>query len=207
MLATGRTAEEISHGENDDVHWICPVYPQSHHWKVSPLNRVTGGTGCPECMTHGSSAQEVRVAFELAAVLNFDPTLHTIRTDNVRSVDMVAPELGLVIEFDGSYWHKNRESLDGTKSQALRKDGWTVVRIREAPLQTIDPQFDVVVPHLGTPFEVALRVLEHLAGLPDELTKPICSAEALRDYRIRGVPLAAREAERHLLRLRSKKAR
>lgn len=206
VIATGRTAEEISCGENGKVHWICPAFPESHRWQASPLNRVTGGTGCPDCMTPGLSAQEVRIAFELAQNLDFDPTVHSIRRSKVRSVDMVAPDLRLVMEFDGSYWHEGRESEDEVKSAILRDAGWTVVRIRESPLKPIDPKFDVVVPYLGAPYDVALRVLEHLTTIPGKRTRALISDGTVRHYRLRGIPVAAQEAEAHLLHLRSKRA-
>lgn len=47
------------------------------------------------------------------------------------SIDFVAAELGIVIEYDGWYWHKEKFDSDTRKSRLLEDLGWTVVRIRE----------------------------------------------------------------------------
>jgi len=48
-------------------------------------------------------------------------------------VDICLPEKKLLIEFDGSFWHAEKAESDKAKAKALRKAGWTVVRVREAP--------------------------------------------------------------------------
>ncbi|WP_241975740.1 DUF559 domain-containing protein [Cryobacterium sp. TMT4-10] len=40
----------------------------------------------------------------------------------------------LAIEYDGSYWHADRQDVDTKKSLDLLAAGWRVVRLREQPL-------------------------------------------------------------------------
>ncbi|CAB4947292.1 unannotated protein [freshwater metagenome] len=204
VIRTGRTADQISCGENGDVSWRCPIFPRTHRWEASPLNRVRGGTGCPDCMTPGVSAQEVRLAYELAAVLGFDPTRHSVRGDRSHRVDMVATELGLLLEFDGSYWHKGSEVADERKASELRHKGWVVVRIRESPLEVLDHTYDVVVPMLAPPYDAALTVLEHLAGIVGPSGAPLARESEVDLYRLRGIPVAAVDAEEQIRSIRAR---
>jgi hypothetical protein len=51
----------------------------------------------------------------------------------------------VVIEFDGSYWHRGLQTRDEEKARLLRAAGWRVVRVREEPLKATSP-LDVIVP-------------------------------------------------------------
>ncbi|WP_460358581.1 DUF559 domain-containing protein [Actinoallomurus acanthiterrae] len=63
--------------------------------------------------------------------------------------DMVEAGLKLIVEFDGSYWHRGRDAHDKRKATRLRNSGWTVVRLREAPLEPLHAD-DVQIPKLPT---------------------------------------------------------
>lgn len=176
---------------NQKVWWICPINPE-HAWDAVVNNRANG-TGCPDCNTPGTSAQEIKLAAELSTVLPLSPSRHGIRTSRrAERVDMLFEAIKLIVEFDGSYWHEETIEADTAKSQRLRESGWIVVRVREAPLGVIDPIFDVVVPHRA-PVEVASAlVLHHLARLS------LCPPEAAGDYQRAGGP-QARELAEHWL--------
>jgi hypothetical protein len=188
---SGVSAAELTVNSNRKVWWICPIDPE-HTWDAVVNNRANG-TGCRDCNTPGTSAQEIRLAAELSTVLPLSPGLHGIRTaQRAERVDMVFKTIKLIVEFDGSYWHEATIEADTTKSQRLRDGGWTVVRVREAPLGVIDRTFDVVVPHRA-PVEVASSlVLHHLAGLG------LCSPGAAADYQRTGTPQAGELAQQWL---------
>ncbi|WP_329600119.1 zinc-ribbon domain-containing protein [Streptomyces pseudovenezuelae] len=163
---SGISAAELTLGSNQVVHWICPVNPEEHTWPAKVLNRTLNGTGCRDCNLPGTSAQEVRLAAELGTVLDVAFGRHTIRTDKrVERVDIYVPSLSLVLEFDGSYWHESTEEADAAKARRLRTVVKHVVRIREQPLECLDPVHDVVVPFQSAPEMAAGTVLEHLANL------------------------------------------
>jgi len=48
---------------------------------------------------------------------------------------------GLIVEFDGSYWRNSDAMCDRntTKTKALHRAGWTVIRVREEPLKPTSP--------------------------------------------------------------------
>jgi len=77
--------------------------------------------------------------------------------------DIVDHARRLIVEFDGSYWHAGSERTDKSKSTHLRKAGWTVIRVREAPLEKLHDT-DVVVPFRDDA-AAARIVIEHLTGL------------------------------------------
>ena len=43
-------------------------------------------------------------------------------------LDIALPTLGINIEYDGSYWHRNRARQDKKRDRYLRKYNWTVIR-------------------------------------------------------------------------------
>jgi len=47
------------------------------------------------------------------------------------------PKLNLCIEFDGSYWHKDKRDIDKIKSEMLFDDGFKLIRVRQEPLKKI----------------------------------------------------------------------
>ena len=58
-------------------------------------------------------------------------------SDVKRGTKEKPPDLNLAIEFDGSYWHKDKRAIDKIKSEMLMDEGYQVIRIREHPLKKI----------------------------------------------------------------------
>ena len=117
------------------------------------------------------SKVEERLRHELASALpeiNLTEREIAIPGEKKQNVDVHAPALRLVIEFDGNYWHRTKESeaRDRAKTQILQNAGWTVVRIREHPLGLISST-DVRVPAKLSKdtFKLTVAVLKHLVTL------------------------------------------
>jgi hypothetical protein len=90
----------------------------------------------------GRSIQEILIAFEVCAFVPFDIDAHRVHSGGrAWRVDMVLADLGLLVEFDSSYWHAgaDKQAADARKSEQLRAAGWRVVRLREAPLTLLHP--------------------------------------------------------------------
>jgi hypothetical protein len=69
--------------------------------------------------------------------------------------------LGLGIEFDSNYWHKDKCILDKLKIEKLNSGGFTIMRIREEPLKAIT-KIDLIS---KTPFEakkVTNGIVDHI---------------------------------------------
>jgi hypothetical protein len=63
----------------------------------------------------------------------------------LRNLDIVLPQFRTVIEYDGKYWHRDKQSADCEVTEALERHGYCVLRVREKPL-----------PLLGIPNELAI---------------------------------------------------
>ena len=69
---------------------------------------------------------------------------------NQYEVDIFIPELKLAIEFDGYYWHKDKEKIDRKKNSVLKIKKIKLVRVRESPLKRISKDDLVVAQNIFT---------------------------------------------------------
>ncbi|WP_372456481.1 zinc-ribbon domain-containing protein [Streptomyces anulatus] len=155
------TPDQVVPGSAKAVWWKASC---GHEWRTLVFVR-TRGSGCPACWKARSSRQQTDLEL---ALLTTVPGL-SLRHRSIRAggrwwqCDLVWPGRRLVVEFDGSYWHRNTAGRDRRKAEALRRAGWTVVRVRESPLRVLHP-YDVVVPpvHLEGVLSTASRIVDHL---------------------------------------------
>jgi hypothetical protein len=131
------TANDVTIKSNKKVYWQCRVSPD-HIWKAR-IHERTRGNGCPYCTLTPQSKQELIITFELKTLFGrIDPKGFKTRLEGrLRAIDIFIPQLNLCIEFDGSYWHKDRREIDKIKSNLLLKEGYSVIRVREEPLKKI----------------------------------------------------------------------
>ena len=126
-----------------DIPSDIPANPNSIYadsgWKGWPafLGRFVRG---------GSSLTEDVIAHELSHFTKVDPNVRSIMLPNRqrKRVDIVLPEQGIVIEYDGAHWHRKTVGKDMLANESLASVGWTVVRVRELPLKPLGA-LDVVV--------------------------------------------------------------
>ena len=147
---------------NASVWWRCRF---GHEWKAKVAPRAVG-VGCPHCSIIGVSARQVRLGFELAAAgLPVDLDHPPIAVDGRRPIkaDIVIPEMRLIVEYDGSYYHASKVHADRKQTAALESAGWNVVRLREEPLPPLGGH-EIFVPPTGPIKALALTVLHSLAG-------------------------------------------
>ena len=124
-------------GSTKQIQWKCDK-GEDHEWKTS-IKKRTFGRNCPFCTLTPQSRQELIITFELSKIFkNINPKGYKTRLDRrLRAIDIFIPELNLAIEFDGSYWHKNKRAIDKIKSEMLLKKGYKVIRVRQEPLKKI----------------------------------------------------------------------
>ena len=97
------------------------------------------GIGCPFCSLTPQSKQELTITFELIQFFkDINPKGFKTRVKGkLWSIDIYIPQLKLGIEFDGSYWHKDKRALDKLKTENLEEEGFEIFRVREEPLKRI----------------------------------------------------------------------
>ena len=131
------TPKDFTWGSQKKVWWLCP---KGHEYFSSIVTRSSRNTGCNVC-THKTSEPEIRLFTELKYIFNDVSPRHLI--DNVE-VDVFMPSLEVAIEYDGSYWHRNKEKRDLSKTKFLNSKGISVYRLREKPLKSLSKK-DIIV--------------------------------------------------------------
>lgn len=136
---------KIVAGYAKKVHWICKYFKDKHRWKATPKNRTDNDSGCRYCNNQGSKP-ELRIFLELKTIFQDIEYRPRIQIDNDHSIeaDIYIPSLNLIIEYDGSYFHKNKEEKDRQKNNNFEQIGMYVLRIRDNPLPKIGDH-DVIV--------------------------------------------------------------
>jgi very-short-patch-repair endonuclease len=115
---------------NKKVFWVCS---RGHKWKTTIAHRTGNNRGCPKC-SNQSSRNEIRILTEFMAC--FGKVEHRTKFDGYET-DIFIPEVNVVIEYDGSYWHQDKQETDLKKTAHLNKLGFRVIRVRETPLPVL----------------------------------------------------------------------
>ena len=133
------TPEQTTVGSNKKIWWQCQKF-EEHVWQSVVHSRTrSGAAACPECgETNQSSRPEMRVLAELRQVLESVVSRKIIKSKGRRfEIDIYIPELKIGIEYDGFYYHKDKDAKDANKNQWAKEEGITLVRLRENPLKKI----------------------------------------------------------------------
>ena len=120
---------QFSKGSNKKVGWKCEF---GHRW-VAQINTRTKGIGCPKCKPK-TSVPELRIFTEFCAI--FENVATRNKSLGVE-VDVFLSDHSVAIEYDGSYWHKDKFRGDMAKNERLSEMGINIIRIREKPLKKL----------------------------------------------------------------------
>lgn len=152
--------------------WQCKRNPE-HQWQAMPSARIRGGQ-CPQCRTAGKSL--IELAYVSAAKEYWGNAISGHRIKSPKFLNHSSWEVDvfvelpsgqrLVIEYDGSYWHKDKIGIDKEKTDDLLGEGYKVVRLRESPLPSLEimneDYFELVVYSGAQEPEKSLRkIVEH----------------------------------------------
>jgi very-short-patch-repair endonuclease len=115
------------------------------------------------------SRDELILAHELKLFMDIDLEAHKITTTGgKRDVDIIVRPLQLVIEYDSHHFHRDGIERDSRKTEDLQDGGWRVIRVREEPLERLQPT-DLICRkgrHKETSNRVLLRLQEMQAVQP-----------------------------------------
>ena len=176
------TPQEVTQGSGKKIWWCCDY---GHEWEAALYHR-TNGTGCPKCSSLGTSFPEQMLWFYLKQVFPKTVNKHQFTIDQKKvEADLFVPELNLTIEYDGYYWHKDKDGQDRQKSQRLASIS-TFLRIREANLPSLEDEhclwtqtsekdlealvrqvFDFIL----TQFKLEVTVVQHIQQLTIDLSQ------------------------------------
>jgi len=159
------TPSDVAPNSQNKVWWKCSNN-QDHEWEQTITNRNTNKSGCPFCDLTPQSRQELIITFELLKFFkDINPKGYKTKLNGrLRAIDIFIPDLNLAIEFDGSYWHKDKRAIDKIKSEMLIDEGYQVIRIREQPLKKIHEN-DIIskLPYNGK--EITDNILKRILEL------------------------------------------
>lgn len=126
----------VSQWSDVKVWWQCRKNSK-HEWMAVPRGR-NRGKGCPHCV-HFTSKPELALYEELLITYPDaqNGTTLPIKWGKAQfaKVDILIPSLQVIVEYDGWYWHKHKQSTDLKKTQALIDAGYKVIRVRVLPLE------------------------------------------------------------------------
>ena len=132
------TPNKITYGSHKKVWWLCP---KGHSYESAIKSRTgKNSTGCPNC-SNQSSEPEIRILSELKWL--FEDIKSRYKVDGVE-IDAFLPTFNLGIEYDGSYWHKNKNDSDLEKNKFLLSKDIHLIRVRHYPLKLLSKN-DVIV--------------------------------------------------------------
>ena len=147
------TAFEVTSGTHTKVWWKCDK-GDDHEWRTSIVHR-SNGKNCPFCTLTPQSKQELTITFELIQFFkDINPKgFKTIVKGKLWSIDIYIPQLKLGIEFDGSYWHKDKRALDKLKTEKLEEEG------EKAENSTCRTPHSFRLHHPGPPHQPSFQLL------------------------------------------------
>ncbi len=139
---------------NLKVSWVCKY---GHNWQATIVNRTQAGSNCPICNPQ-SSRLEIFLLCELRSV--FSQVVWRKRFGGYEC-DIFIPELGLGIEVDGEYWHRNKENRERQKSNVFSQIGLHLIRVRDSKLASIEGH--VVSYNKGEPpIQITVRLFKEI---------------------------------------------
>ena len=133
------TPFDVFSGSHKKIWWKCLKNPKHPDWKVNIRNRAFKNSRCNFCWPTPQSKEELTILFELKSIFNsINCAGYNLNVNGKKwAVDIYIKELNLVIEYDGIYWHGNKQNIDLKKTRELSSSGYKIIRIRQHPLEKI----------------------------------------------------------------------
>jgi very-short-patch-repair endonuclease len=128
--------EHFAQSSNKKIWWFCS---KGHEWKTRIVQR-TIGRNCPKC-SFQSSKPEFRILSELETLFKKVDSRYKFKEVEI---DIFIKDINVGIEYDGSYYHKNKESRDRKKNNFLNRHSIKLIRVRKTPLKKLN-NYDIVV--------------------------------------------------------------
>lgn len=149
------SAKKVVFGSSKKVWWKCK---KGHEWQATVVSR-NKGVGCPFCNKQTSSI-ELAIFLELQHIFGSDVKQRE-KIDGIEA-DILISKYKYVVEFDGSYWHRNRGQKDLLKNRKLEEKGFIVHRVRGIGLEKISDHDLIVNEKDGLSFLISKSLLENL---------------------------------------------
>lgn len=152
---------EIAFGNTSKpTKWICRKCNTEFSNRVE--NRTLKNQGCPACATNGSSVPEMTIYFYLSNY--FSDVKYRTKIYGYEA-DVFLSKQGLVIDYQGDYWHLNRTDIDARKQQVFEKNGLAFIRIVQTLSAVPNGIDNNTIYFRGTNLEWMLQALSNMLGI------------------------------------------
>jgi very-short-patch-repair endonuclease/DNA-directed RNA polymerase subunit RPC12/RpoP len=128
--------EDVTRGSGKYIWWLCF---KGHEWRAVVHSR-TRGSNCPKCFNQ-SSKPEFRILSELEVIFKNVNSRHKFQKTEI---DIFIKDINVGIEYDGSYYHKDKRLKDEKKNKFLEENSIKLIRVRHQPLVKLNIN-DVIV--------------------------------------------------------------
>lgn len=142
--------ETLTEYSNAKTKILCKCSFCGHEWYAIP-NKLIEGNGCPECdKRNKTSFAEQAIYYYLKERLADVCNRFTLESEENKrmEIDIYIKSLSLGIEYDGIYWHKNKQALEDKKYKLCKENGIRLIRIREGKDQPDTACADYVIKRL-----------------------------------------------------------
>jgi len=123
------TPKDVTPKSQKKVWWQCK---RGHEWESSLANR-SAAKGCPYCNS-STSVMELKIYAEIKSV--FPDTKLKVKINKIEC-DVYIPSLSVGVEYDGVYWHRDKQEKDRAKNRIFENGGIHLIRVREIGLNKI----------------------------------------------------------------------
>lgn len=155
------TPTDVHYGMPDLKWWLCPYGHPSYLQAIR--DRVRRGYGCPLC--HG----EYQTSFPEQALFYYLKSLYpdcqNRYIDNGFEIDIYIPQLKIGLEYDGEFWHRNKQDREQSKNAFFAQKGIRIIHIKEikTDMTSVDPNVIFVKP---TPdYSYINNILKQIASI------------------------------------------
>ena len=135
----GLTPIDVLPNSEKKVWWKCN---KGHEWQATIASR-SGGAGCPTCHSERNTSLP-EYALEYYLIKSGFDVIHPYKELGYE-LDIYIPSKKIAIEYDGSFWHKNKTKKDLEKNAKSKKHGIKLYRIREGLASLNDSSIDYVI--------------------------------------------------------------
>lgn len=127
---------------NTKVSIVCPDHGVFEQVPSSHIN----GCGCPKCVGH-QSKPEFEIC-ELIESLGLSYIHGDRKTISPQEIDILVPEVNLAIEFNGNYWHSDKQKPKDyhfEKTRLANEAGYRMIHVWEGDWETRKEQIKRII--------------------------------------------------------------
>lgn len=122
--------EILGEYQNAKAKILCRCKFCLNEWNGTP-DKLLQGNGCPHCDKRNKTSFPEQAFFFYLKKAYPDATSRYYMGEEHIELDIYIPSVCVAIEYDGVYWHANKEEAEIKKYQKCKDNGITLYRVRE----------------------------------------------------------------------------